>query len=113
MRTVTYSCKSMAFYHTLKSLSFRGANGIQEITFHKHVLGFHGFTEIHLTFEFHPEVPEFHHLLFGGGSCLLKMAHQGLGGMFFLPLTISQLNSIVSVCFQIFYLCHYTRTSFY
>src|SRR5690554_2422808 len=103
----------MTFHNALKPFSLRGADGIEIIAFLKYVFRIDGLSKSYLPFKFHSKIPELNNLAFRSGAGLFEMALQRLGSIFLLTLTETQLNCIVSVCTSIFYLCHYTRTSFY
>src|SRR5690606_17516105 len=58
------------------------------------------------------EVTKLHNLPLCSSASLLKMAKGRLGGILLFLFAESKLNSTVSVCFYVFYLCNYTGTGF-
>ena len=107
---IPYTIEVMSLHDTLETLTLRGSNDIDKFPFLKHI------NCQHLTILlFMPilKTSKLGHITLGSRVSLCKVPLHRLRCMRLFLLPKRQLYSIVSVRFDGFHLCNYTRTSLY
>ena len=106
---VTNTAKTVTSDNALEAFTFGGADDVDVFAFLEDIHGQY-FTMFFLVALF--KAAKFGEIAFGSGVGLSEMAFHGLGGVVFFFFTKSQLDGLVTIFFDGFYLCDDTRTSF-
>ena len=105
--SLTYTTKTMSFYYTLETFTFRSTNNVNKVSVIKHFYS-NCITQIQFCFKFF----ELSQVSLRCYSSFFKVTHQRFSCVLFLFVLETQLNSFIAILFYSFNLSNNTRTCF-